>query len=134
MILKTDPNFEEKLTFCLKKITRGIWWILTRAVESLKICTFMGYFCRGFVILELQNTDEICLIMTNSFKKDLRNLVNVHQVVKSIYFSWRNIFLDKSSPSNVNFLNFPLLAWSCPDSLCDFETRSQFLYKYCTIL
>ena len=30
----------------------------------------MGYFCQGFVMLELQNTDEICLIMTK-FQKGL---------------------------------------------------------------
>ena len=36
-------------------------------------------------------------------------------------------FLDKSSPSNFKFLDFPLLVSSC-------ETRGQFLYKFCTIL
>ena len=29
-------------------------------------------------------------------------------------------FLDKSSPSNFSFLDFPMLAWSCPNSACDF--------------
>ena len=29
-------------------------------------------------------------------------------------------FLDKSSPSNFNFLDFPLLPWSCPNFSCDF--------------
>ena len=29
-------------------------------------------------------------------------------------------FLDKSSPSNFNFLDFPLLVWSCPNSSCNF--------------
>ena len=32
----------------------GIWSILTRAVESLKICTLMGYFCRRYVMFELK--------------------------------------------------------------------------------
>ena len=27
------------------KMTYGIWFIFMRAVESLKICTLMGYFC-----------------------------------------------------------------------------------------
>ena len=35
------------------KITWGIWWILTRAVESLKMLTLMGYFCRKYVMFEL---------------------------------------------------------------------------------
>ena len=28
------------------KMTWGIWWILMRAVASLKICTLMCYFCQ----------------------------------------------------------------------------------------
>ena len=36
------------------KMTWGIWWTLTRAVESLKIYTFMGYFCRKYVMFELK--------------------------------------------------------------------------------
>ena len=36
------------------KMTRGIWWILTRVVESLKICTFMDYFCRKYLILKIK--------------------------------------------------------------------------------
>ena len=43
MTLKNDPNFEEKLTFCLKHDMRYLV-NLTRAVESLKIWTSMGYF------------------------------------------------------------------------------------------
>ena len=42
------------------KMTWGIWWTLTRAVESLKICTLMGYFCRKCVMFELKNTEELC--------------------------------------------------------------------------
>ena len=42
------------------KMTWGIWWTLTRAVESLKICTLMGYFCRKYVMFELKNTEELC--------------------------------------------------------------------------
>ena len=34
------------------KMTWGIWWTLTWAVESLKICTLMGYFCRKYVMFE----------------------------------------------------------------------------------
>ena len=56
---KKDPNFEEKLTFCLKNDIRNLV-TLTRAVESLKICILMGYFCRKYVMFELKNTEELC--------------------------------------------------------------------------
>ena len=36
------------------KMTRGIWRTLTRAVESLKICTLMDYFCQKCVMFELK--------------------------------------------------------------------------------
>ena len=37
------------------KMVWGIWWTLTRAAESLKISTLMGYFCRKYtVVLELK--------------------------------------------------------------------------------
>ena len=35
------------------KMTWWIWWILARAVESLKVCT-AGYFCKKYVMLELK--------------------------------------------------------------------------------
>ena len=43
-------------------------------------------------------------------------------------------FLDKCSPLNFNFLDFPLVAWSYPNSSYDFETKTQFLHKFCIIL
>ena len=43
-------------------------------------------------------------------------------------------FLDKSSQSNFNFLDFPLLVPEVVQILhAIFETRRQFLYKLCTI-
>ena len=54
MALKRDPNFEEKLSFCLKNDIWGIWWTLTGLAESLKICTLMGYFSRNYVLFELK--------------------------------------------------------------------------------
>ena len=36
------------------KMTWEIWWTLIQAVESLKICTLMGYFCRKYVMFELR--------------------------------------------------------------------------------
>ena len=61
------------------KMTWEIWWILTRAVESLKICTLMGYFCRNYVIFELKGyRGVVSRKMTYGFKNNIRNLVNFH--------------------------------------------------------
>ena len=53
-------------------------------------------------------------------------------------------FLDKSSPSNFKFFDFPLLVRSlqclsglsnvCRNSSCDFLNQESVLYKLCTIL
>ena len=47
---KTESWFQE--------MTWGIWWILMRAVESLKIYPFLDCFCRMCVIYELKNTEN----------------------------------------------------------------------------
>ena len=53
MTLKSDPNFEEKLTFCLKNHMRNLMNFNSTG-ENLKICTLMGYFCQKYVMLELK--------------------------------------------------------------------------------
>ena len=61
------------------KITWGIWWILTRAVESLQIWTLMGYFCRKYVMFRLKKHGGVVLWkMTYDFKNNIRNSVNFH--------------------------------------------------------
>ena len=57
------------------KMTWGSWWILTRAVESLKNFTLMSSFVE---MLELKNTNELLWKMTYGFKNDIRNLANFH--------------------------------------------------------
>ena len=58
---------------------RGIWWILTGAVESLKICALMGFFCRKYVMFELKKCrGDVSGKMAYGFKNDIRNLVNFH--------------------------------------------------------
>ena len=52
------------------KMIWGIWWILMRAVASVKICTLMCYFCRKYIMFEpkkctvvmCHNTEECCKI------------------------------------------------------------------------
>ena len=36
------------------KMAWEIWWISTRAMKNLKICTLMGYFCQKRVMFELK--------------------------------------------------------------------------------
>ena len=62
--------------------------------------------------------------MTYDFKNDIRNLMNFHIKLKvmldksSVYnvSAEGMCFLDRSSPSNLNFLDFTLLARSFPNS------------------
>ena len=61
------------------KMTWEIWWILIQTVESLKICTLMGYFCRKYMMFELTKYRGVRpWKMTYSFKNDVSNLVNFH--------------------------------------------------------
>ena len=61
------------------KMTWGIWWILTRAVESLKIWTLMGYFCQKYVMFELKKyKGVVSWKMIYGFKNDIKNLVIFH--------------------------------------------------------
>ena len=61
------------------KIIWGIWWTLMGAVESLKIWTLMGYFCRKYVIIELRkNRGAVWWKMFYGFKNDISNLMNFH--------------------------------------------------------
>ena len=60
-VQKNNLSWNWRVTETLKKnwlfvlkVTWGIWWILTRAVESLKICTLIGYFCGKYVMFELK--------------------------------------------------------------------------------
>ena len=58
------------------KMTWGIWWVLTRAVESLKICTFIGYFCQKDVMLELKKyRGVVSWKIIYGLKNNIRNLV-----------------------------------------------------------
>ena len=131
MTLKKDANFEEKLSFCLKNDIRGIWWTLTGPAESLKICSLMGDFCRNYVVLELKkNTEELC---HEKWYNDISNLVNFHtsswklNTLYIMFYSWRNVFFEQI------FWNFQCLPKVVQIPHMILETRSQFLYKLCTI-
>ena len=58
----------------LWKMTWRIWWILMRAVESLKNCTLMGYFCRKYAIFELKKYGGLLSWkMIYGWRNDIRN-------------------------------------------------------------
>ena len=85
MILKSDRSFEEKLW----KMTWGIWWTLTRVVESLKTCTLIDYSCRKYVIFEVKKyRGDVSWKMTYSFINDITNLVSFHTI------SWKKCLIN----------------------------------------
>ena len=81
MKLESDAKFEEKLT-CGSENN-----IFTRALESLKIGTFMGVLLSKVKYMSLKSTVELCVMVTKKyakfekkltcqFKIDMRNLTN----------------------------------------------------------
>ena len=61
------------------KMPWRIWWILTREMESLKICTLMSYFCRKYAMFELKKyRGVLSWKMTYGFKSVIRKLVNFY--------------------------------------------------------
>ena len=76
---KKIQNLKKNWIFIWKMAWEN-WWTLSRAVESLKTCTLMGYFCKKYVVFEQKNTEELCCEkwFTYGFKNDIRNLANFH--------------------------------------------------------
>ena len=118
-----------------------LMWILTIAVGSLKIYTLMGYFYWKYVIFELKNTEEWCCekwLMVSKLTYEIWWMftkVLESNVRPSVYvLAERMYILDKSNHSHFTFLVFPLFAWSCPNSSCNFWNQESVLYKFCTIM
>ena len=58
-------------------MTRGIWLVLTAQVDSLKIWTMIDYFCRKYVMSELNKYRRVVLrTMTYGLKNDIMNSAN----------------------------------------------------------
>ena len=69
------------------KMIWGIWWILTRAVESLKICTLMGYFCRRYVVFELKKYRRVVSWKTTY---DFKNVMGISWIFTTTFASsWK---------------------------------------------
>ena len=72
-----------------------IWWVLMRAVTSLKICTLACYFCWKYIMFEpkdyrgvmCNNTEEWRKFeeeLTVGLKNDMRNLANFDSTLESL--------------------------------------------------
>ena len=77
------------------KMTKGILWILMRAVTSLKICTLMCYFGWKYIMFESKKYRELCVItlendakfeeeLTSAFENDMRYFANFDPTLKSL--------------------------------------------------
>ena len=78
-------------------------------------------------------SDEICHIPYVIFQTTSHLKVMLDKSVNNVLAEgmW---FLGKCSPLNFNFLDFPQLVWSYPNSSYDFWNLESVLYKFCTIL
>ena len=59
MTLKKDPNFEEKLTFCLKNNMKKLV-NLNRSSGKSENSHFDGQLCRNYVMFEQKIAEELC--------------------------------------------------------------------------
>ena len=67
MKLKSDAKFEEKLICCFE--ADKIWWILTWALEILKVCTLIGSFYVKYTTFDLKKYRRIIFHGTEEWRK-----------------------------------------------------------------
>ena len=75
MILDTYVSWYLRVVQNLKKswffdsqMTR-IWWIMIRALKSLKICTFIGTFCAKYIMFDLKKYRRVVIHDTKESSK-----------------------------------------------------------------
>ena len=86
--------------FLVPKITWGIWWILMRAVASLKICNLVCYFCQKYIIFEPKKYRRV---MCRNNWRMMQNLKRNWLVLwKMTWEIWRNL-TQHSKVSNGHF-------------------------------
>ena len=99
-----------------------IWWILTRAVENLKIWHFDGIFLSKVCNVWAKIIQTSCVVKNDlwfqEWHKEFGEFSHKYLKVMLDKSSVCNIlaegmyFLGKYSPLTFNFLDFPLLVWS----------------------
>ena len=85
--------------------------ILRLSIALVKICHIPHVI--------FQTTSQLKVMLDKSINKVLGEIM------------W---LLEKYSPLNFTFLDFPLLVWSYPNSSYDFWNLVSVLHKFCTIL
>ena len=124
MTLKSDPNFEERLTFCLKNNMGNLMWFSSSS-EKLENLNFDGIFLSKVCNIWIKLIQTICVLkkwLMVSKMPYIRNLVKLMLDKSSAYnvLAEGTYFSDKCIPLNFKFFDFPLLVWSYPNSSYDF--------------
>ena len=137
MTLKSDTNFEENRTFFLKNDMRNLVNFNASSGNSENLHFNGQLLLKVWNVWAKKNIELRNDLWFQKWHKEFGEQVVESKVDKSSAYNVLTegmYFLNKSSPSNFNFSDFPLLVWSCPNSSCDFWNQNQFLYKFCTIL
>ena len=83
-----------------------IWWILTQALKSLKICTFIGSYCAKYLMFDLKKYKGVIFHDTEEWCKIWRKT--------DLWFGkWHEVY-GKFSPEHLEVSNiFPLMGSFC---------------------
>ena len=130
MLLKNDSNLKKKqLNFCLKYDMRNLV-NFNAASGKAENFHFDGLLSSKVCNVWAKKIQRNCVIKNElrfqKWHKEFDGQVVESKVEK---FSVYNVlvegmyFLEKSSSSNFNFLDFPLLVWSCSNSSSNFWNR-----------
>ena len=128
MTLKSDQNFEKTLIFCLKNYMGNLvnFNVSNEKSENLhfdrllllNVCNVWAKKIQSCVVkndLWFQKWHkEFCDLSHKQLQVMLGKSFVYSVLAEEMYF------LDKSSTSNFNFFDFPLLVWIFPNSSCYF--------------
>ena len=113
MALKSGPNFEEKLTFCLKNDMRNLVNFNASSGKSENL-NFDGLLLLKVFNVWAGKTQRNCVVKNDlwsqKWHKKFGEQVVESKVDKSSVYDVSDkgmYFLNKRSPSNFNFLDFP---------------------------
>ena len=117
MTMKNNGKFDDELTV-ISKLTWGIWWILTRALVSLKNFHFNGLLLSKVYIVWATKVEELSFMklkrdtkfeekLTCCLVNDMRNLANFYQST----WKCQNWNFDKTLLSKVENLQWTYVSW-----------------------
>ena len=124
--MKSDGNFEERLTFCFKNDARSLMYFNSSSEKSEHLNFDRIYLSKVYRWV-------VSWKMINGLKND------IYKKFGQFSHKYLKVMLDKSSaynvlaeemyfsdqciPLNFNFLDFPVLVWSYPNPSYDFWNR-----------